>query len=166
MDLENNLANFYYSIRNFTIKLKDAPSQALKYLASYGGATIASYIIGAGSAYYSRDRGCSPELIAALSFAAKTSAFYVSNAGIYTSLYWDEYRKGRLWRKDMDNIIISSAGGTGVTLIGGGIHWGLMRAVNMSPIFSFIIGNLIPGESAVAVKLVRDAKNGIIVKSK
>jgi len=151
-------------LRNFAGKFMKNSSQILKYAASYGGATLISYVTGAASAYYSQKNTCSPEIIALLSFTAKTSAFYISNAAIYTILYWKEYAQGRDWRKDMRETIISNAGGTGVTLTGGAAHWGLMRLINLSPVPSFIIGNVIPGAGAAIIKIGRDAMKGMITR--
>ncbi|MDP3882390.1 MAG: hypothetical protein Q8Q31_05930 [Nanoarchaeota archaeon] len=149
----------------FIEKVKEDPLQVVKYLASYGGATALSYAIGAASAYHSQEQGCNPESIATLSFTAKTATFYLANIAIYTASYWNEYQTGaRHWRKDMDEAILSNMGGTGVTLAGGGLHWALMRTINLSPISSFIFGNLIPGVSAALVKVIRDAKKGILVR--
>lgn len=64
----------------------------------------------------------------------------------------------------MDETILSNAGGTGVTLAGGGLHWGLMWLINLNPVSSFIIGNIIPGASAAIVKVARDAMKGMIAR--
>lgn len=137
----------------------------VKYAFSYGGATAASYIVGGISSYCLSESGFSPEMNASLSFAAKTAAFYFVNGGIYTGMHWDKYKnKTSSWANDMKEIVCSNWNGTKVTLMGGAFHWGLMRIVSLSPVSSFIIGNLIPGAGAVLVKVARDAKKGIIIR--
>ncbi len=138
-----------------------------KWVYSYLIATGASYALGALSSWYSRKSGCGPEVTAGLAFTVKTLTFYLTRIGSYTIFNWQDYKNGKSWRNDADNLILSSVHGTNATLAGLGLHWIMMKLpllpnnALMSAVY-FTTGNLIPGGLGALRTLSVDKKKGIL----